>query len=222
MPSMSLATSHDVFDAAIHLPLGAALVVHDFTWRNYEQLLEAIGDRPGFRVSYNGGKLEIVSPSPKHDKYSRVTDLFVAAFCEVRQIDFQVFGSATWSSKSLNKGVEADACYYVRNAGRVIGAKGINLETHGPPDIAVEIDLTDSSLSKISIYADISVPEVWRYDGRAFTFYSLQDGKYSTIPSSFQLPGLTGGMLLKAIEECDAHGPIAAIKRFRRRLRGNK
>jgi Uma2 family endonuclease len=219
---MSLATSQDVFEAARRLPLGAVLVIHDFDWRDYEQLLEAIGDRTGLRVSYDSGRLEILSPSPEHDIYSRTPDLFVAAFCEVRGIDFQLFGSATWKSERLNKGVEADACYYVKNAGRVIGAKNISLETHGPPDIAVEIDIANSTLKKLSIYAAISVSEVWRYDGQTFQFYRLQGGKYSEIPSSLQLPGLTGSMLLKAMEECDARGPIAALKAFRRRLRTSK
>jgi Uma2 family endonuclease len=218
---MSLA-SQDVFEAAMHLPSGAVLVIHDFDWQGYEQLLEAIGDRPGLRVSYDRGRLEILSPSPKHDIYSRTPDLFVAAFCEVRGIDFQMFGSATWKSRRLHKGVEADACYYVKNASRVIGAKNISLETHGPPDIAVEIDIRNSSLRKLSLYASISVSEVWRYDGQVFHFFSLQDGEYSEIPSSLQLPGLTGEMLLKAIEDCAARGPLAALKAFRRRARAAK
>ena len=98
---MSLATSQDVFEAAQHLPLGAALIIHDFDWQDYEQLLEAIGDRPGFRISYDNGRLEVVSPSPKHDGYSRFPDLYVAAFCEVLGRDCELFGSATWESKQL-------------------------------------------------------------------------------------------------------------------------
>jgi Uma2 family endonuclease len=222
MPFMSLATSQDVFAAAEHIPMGSALVVHDFGWQDYEQLLEFIGDRPGFRISYDCGRLEIVSPSPKHDNYSRSPDLFVAAFCELRGHNLQIYGSATWKSEGLHKAVEADACYYVKNAERVVGAKDIRLGTHPPPDIAVEIDITNSSLNKLSIYAALSIPEVWRYDGRTFTFYSLKSDKYQEARESLQLPGLTGAMLLEALQDTEARGPIAALKAFRRRIRLTK
>ena len=219
MPFMSLASSQDVFDAATHLPPGALLVIHDFEWQQYEQLLEAIGDRPGFRVSYDNGRLEIVSPSQKHDRLSRAPDLFVAAFCEVHGIDFQMFGSATWKSKSLNKGVEPDACYYVRNVERVMGLSDIRLDIHPPPDIAVEIDITNSSVRKFAIYAALGVPELWRYNGNALTFYSLRSGEYTEVPASSQLPGLSGAMLLEAIADSQSRGSLTALKAFRRRLR---
>lgn len=121
MPIMSLTSSRDVFAAVENLPSGAGLVVYDFAWKDYEQLLQIIGDRRNLRVSYDCGKLEIVSPSPKHDLYSRAPDLFVAAFCDVRNLVFQLFGSATWKSEALNKGIEPDACYYVKNAHDIIG-----------------------------------------------------------------------------------------------------
>jgi Uma2 family endonuclease len=146
----------------------------------------------------------------------------VAAFCEVRGQEFQLYGSATWKSERLQKAVEADACYYVKNADRVVGAKDIRLGTHPPPDIAVEIDITNSSLKKLSIYAALSIPEVWRYDGRAFTFYNLKNDKYEEISESLQLPGLTGAILLEALQDCEERGPLAALKAFRRRIRQAK
>ena len=32
-----------------------------------------------------------------------------------------------------------------------------------PPDLVIEVDITRSSLDKLSIYAALRVPEVWRY-----------------------------------------------------------
>jgi len=222
MPSMSLTTSQDVLAAAEHLPSGATLVIHEFNWDDYEQLLEALSKRPGLRVSYDSGRLEILSTSALHENFSRTVDLITYTFAELRGLNLQNYGSATWKSKALGKGVEPDACYYVENVGRVLGEEDIRLETHPPPDIAVEIDITNSSLRKLSIYAALSVPEIWRYDGRAFTFYTLREGKYLEIAESAQLPDLTGSMLLEALEDCRTRGPIVALKAFRRLLRAAK
>jgi Uma2 family endonuclease len=222
MPSMSLTTTQDVLAAAEHLPSGATLVIHEFSWEDYEQLLEALGERPGLRVSYDSGRLEILSTSALHENYGRTVDLITYTFADSRGLNLQSYGSATWKSKALGKGVEPDACYYVKNVNRVLGQDDIRLETHPPPDIAVEIDITNSSLRKLSIYAALSVSEIWRYDGGAFTFYTLTKGKYVEIPESGQLSGLTGSMLLEALEDCRTRGPIIALKAFRRRLRTTK
>ena len=219
---MSLTTSQDVLIAAERLPSGATLVIHEFSWEDYERLLESLSERRSLRVSYDCGRLEILSTSALHERYGTTVDLVAFVFSEVRGLNLQSYGNTTWKSKAVDKGVEPDACYYVKNADRVIGEKDIRLETHPPPDIAVEIDITNSSLRKLSIYAALAVPEVWRYDDRTCTFFALIGSKYTVIGESRQLPGLTGPMLLEAIKDCGARGQMAALKAFRRRLRTRK
>jgi Uma2 family endonuclease len=93
-----------------------------------------------------------------------------------------------------------------------------SLDTAPPPDIAVEIDTTSNSLKKLSIYAALSVPEVWRYDGQNVQIYGLKNGKYVKIPSSHILPRLTGAMLSEFIEMMKTKGNTAARHAFRRRI----
>jgi Uma2 family endonuclease len=65
---MSLGHLHEeILEAAEHLPESSALVVAEVPWDDYEQLLEHLAERPRFRLSYDGGRLEIVSPSQKHE-----------------------------------------------------------------------------------------------------------------------------------------------------------
>jgi Uma2 family endonuclease len=222
MRLMNVPTTDDVLDAAEHLPFGATLVIHEFGWDDYERLLETIGDRPRWRISYDSGRLEILSPSPLHDKYGRLMDRFVVTFCEIRGLSCECYGGPTWKSKALGKGVEPDACYYIKNAHRVIGKRDIKLESDPPPDVCVEVDLTRSSLRQLSIYAALAVPEMWRFHGDAVTFYALAGEKYAEIPESLILPGLTGPMIVEAIEDCDTRGQMKALKTFRRRLRASK
>src|SRR5207247_6589766 len=54
--------SADYREAIDHLPAGAILVLQDVPWEAYEQLLEDLSDRPAVRVTYDQGKVEIVSP----------------------------------------------------------------------------------------------------------------------------------------------------------------
>lgn len=219
MRSMSLRTSHEeALDAAVHLPVGATLVIHDFDWAGYEHILEALGERPHLRVSYDHGRLEILSPSSRHEQYARLMDLIVFVYCDVFDLKVRCFGQTTWKKESLAKGLEPDACYYIKNVELIQGKSDINIDSDPPPDIAVEIDLTKSSLLKFPIYAALSIPEIWHYDGTALHIYALGDGEYSEIHQSCFLPHLTGPMVAKVLEDARTGETMDTLKAFRKRI----
>src|SRR5438445_836710 len=160
-------------EAVDHLPPGGMLVFQQVSWEDYEQLLKDLADRPGVRVSYDEGRLEIMSPLPEHEDYKDSLYSMVRVFSEVTGIELETRGSATWKREKLRKGSEPDTCFYVAQAERIIGRRKIDLESDPPPDVVVEIETTNESLMKFPIYAALGVPEIWRYDGRQTQFYAL-------------------------------------------------
>ena len=56
--SMSTRTEN-YLEAVEHLPEDALLVLHNVSWSEYEELLEDLLSRPGMRVAYNKGRLEV-------------------------------------------------------------------------------------------------------------------------------------------------------------------
>ena len=210
--------SIDYRDALDHLPEGASLVVQDVAWEDYERLLDDLVDRPGVRITYDQGRLEIMSPLPEHEEYKEFIARLVYVLCDDLDVNVEPRGSATWKKKSEGKGTEPDTCFYVANAERIIGKRKIDLSLDPPPDIAVEIDTTNESLSKFPIYSTLGVPEIWRYDsrrGRVF-IYELRDQSYIEVPSSRSFPILTGAVLADFIEQSKTQGHKAAIAAFRR------
>jgi len=205
----------DYLDAIERLPQGSTLIIQQSSWNDYERLLEDLHDRPHLRVSYDQGKLEIMSPLPEHEEYGRFIDDLVRAFAQTHKIKVQKYGAATWKLQRLDRGVEPDCCYYVANAHRVIGKRKFDLEIDPPPDIVVEIDITNESLSKFSIYAALSVPEIWRYDSKRIQFYELVKDKYREISESRFFPGLLPAMLASALEQSKQDGQDVALDSFR-------
>jgi Uma2 family endonuclease len=214
MTPMSLPATNEILDAAEHLPAGTTLVVPEVAWDDYERLLEGLAERPRLRVSYDSGVVEIVSPLPEHEEYARFFDDLVRAYANIYDMELEKRGQATWKRKALRKGAEADACYYVRSAERIIGKRIIDLESDPPPDIVVEIDTTRKPHPKSPIYAALSVPEIWRYDGQNVYLYELTDGRYVPISESRSFPRLTGAMLAEAIELSKTHGQKTALNAF--------
>ena len=209
----------DYLDAIEHLPEGATLVIHQFTWDEYERLLEDLSERPNLRASYDRGKLEIMSPLPEHEKYARFIDDLVRALSDKLNLKLEKVGSATWKKRQLDRGTEPNACYYVANADRIIGKRKIDLESDPPPDVVVEIDITNESLSKFPIYAALSVPEIWRYDGKTAQFYELSEDGYRQIAESRFFTRLKPELLAEALEKSKVEGQTAALEAFRQRLR---
>jgi Uma2 family endonuclease len=219
MPTMTPTTHLDVLDAAEHMPLGSVLVVNDFSWDEYELLNQDLDGRRNPRLSYDCGRLEVVSTSSGHDKYAWFVDKLIWAFCEAHDLPLGGYGHATWKLKRAAKGSEGDGSYYITNEQAVFRKKNINLEVDPPPDIIVEVDLTTDSLRKLSVYSGLGVPEVWRYDGEAFHFHGLTGSVYTEIAESRCLPGFTVSLLMEAMQGYPAIDSMEALRAFRRQIK---
>ncbi len=83
----------------------------------------------------------------------------------------------------------------LQNEPRVRGKDRIDLRLDPPPDVVVEIDITNSSLPRQQIYASLGVTEVWRYDGETLTILLLHGKEYVASPESRALPNVTATAL---------------------------
>jgi Uma2 family endonuclease len=177
------------------MPVDSVLTQHAVSWEEYEELIEAVGDASGLRISYDSGRLQIMTLSQRHERYSTLIGRIVGQLSLLLRIKVLFYGSVTIKKQRKQKGVEPDACFYVQNA-TLVGTKDeIDFNVDPPPDVVVEVDLHHESLSKFPIYADLGVPEIWRYDGKALTMHHLRDGEYVASEASLSLPVLTSGVL---------------------------
>ena len=210
--------STDYREAVDHLPEGAILVLQDVPWDDYEQLLDDLVDRPGVRATYDQGRLEIMSPRQEHEASKEFIIALVRALSEELDAGLESYGSTTWKRKKDVKGTEADACFYIANAQRVIGKREIDLSVDPPPDLVVEIDVTNESLSKFPIYSTFGVPEIWRYDSKRHrsVMYELRGKSYAEITASRFFPILTVDVLADFVEQSKTQGQKTALAAFRR------
>lgn len=216
-----MSTTREYIDAIDHLPEGATLVLQQFSWEDYERLTEELTvSHARLRTTYDHGRVEIMSPLNEHEGYARFIDDLVRAFADHFHLKLEKFGGTTWRSRKLQQGIEADCCYYVMNADRIIGVKRIDLDADPPPDIVVEIDITTESFSKFHIYAGLKIGEIWLYDGKKerLHFYTLAGKAYREIDESSVLPRLRPEMIEKALDQSTIEGQTAALDSFRRQL----
>jgi hypothetical protein len=65
----------------------------------------------------------------------------------------------------------------------------------------VEIEATHLSIDKFSIYAQVGVPEVWRYEGNRFEILLLGERDYERSNTSLALPSVTEEALRILVED---------------------
>ena len=156
-----------------------------------------------------------MSPLPEHEEYKETIYSLTRVMAEELRITVESRGSATYKQKRLAKGAEPDTSFYVQNAARIIGQRTIDLAVDPPPDVVVEIDTTNESLSKFNIYAAFGVTEIWRYDGEQAYIYQLTGQAYAEANASLAFPSLTAAALTDFIAQSKTQGQTAALMAFR-------
>jgi Uma2 family endonuclease len=177
------------------------IVLHNIGWNTYERLLADHQNNSAPRFTYDRGELEIMSPSPEHEKFNRRIAQLVLAVTEELSIEAEDLGSTTFRREDLGRGFEPDSCFYIQNEERIRGKDRIDLSTDPPPDLVIEIDITSPSFSKLPIYAQMGVPEVWRYDGERMTILVLEGSDYVEATESIVLPPVTSTDLTRFVEQ---------------------
>jgi Uma2 family endonuclease len=193
---MTTQAAVDQFEMIDHIPPGGRLILSGVDWEDYEALLYRLGDDSHLRVSYSGGRLEVMSPNTPHEKYKNLISALVRAIGYELEIDVISFGSFTMKIDRLRKGAEADDCFYIQHASWMIDRDHLELGVDPPPDLVVEIDLTLDSRKKFGIYASFGVPEIWRYDGQRLSVLQLIDGSYVVSEFSLCFPFLRADKLI--------------------------
>jgi Uma2 family endonuclease len=190
------------------------LVLSDVPWSYYERTLEAIGDRP-MRVTYYRGVIEIMAPLHEHESGKK----HIARLIEVLTLELNIpiacYGSATYRREDTQSGLEPDECYYVQNVERARGIKRFDPAIHPGPDLAVEVDITSRSIAREPIYADLQVPELWRYDGFRLTVLLLDaSGKYEPSSSSRAFPFLPMERIEAFVHRLEQEEQTAVMREF--------
>ena len=202
----------------IIVPPGQTVMLDNVSWQEFETVLEELGENRNSRIAYDRGKLEIMTPLPEHEVNKVYLSNFVEILLEELDIEFCPLGSTTFKNKLMLKVIEPDSCFYIQNEALVRGKNRLDLTVDPPPDLALEVDITNRSHPEI--YQSLGVPELWRYERGKLQILLLVDGKYSESESSANFPSFS---LLEVIPQyltqCRTEGRNKGIKAFRRWVR---
>jgi Uma2 family endonuclease len=174
----------------------------NLTWREFKAV-EQLLDRPGYRLSFLDGILEIRQmPGESHETLKGRIGALLELYLFAAGFDFTPTGSTTVESEGGSVKREADKSYKL--------APG---RSH--PDLAIEVVFTSGGIDKLEAYKRLKISEVWFWEDGVLEIYHLRgEGNqlhYEKIAQSEKVPGINLELLLNCIKMANH---VDAIKKF--------
>lgn len=204
---------------AVTSPSEQRVVLSDISWETYERLLKDLEDCSAPRLTFDHGMLEIMSPFSDHEEANRNLSLLVEVFAEEFDIEIRNLGSTTFKREEFQRGFEPDSCFYIQNEPQIRDIRRIDLQTDPPPDLVIEIDLTNDSIDKFPLFAQLGVPEVWRVRGGKLEIFTRLGDSYQRQESSAAFPPLSAADLAKLLESSLSMKRTHWLRHIRARFR---
>lgn len=189
-------------------------------WAGYQKILEVFEDRP-IRVTYDRGRLEIMSPSRKHEHLKKLLGHMIESVMVERDVDFTCGGSTTFRRQDLDRGLEPDDCYWISSYPAVADMEQWDPAVHPPPDLVIEAEVSRSALDRMGIYAALGVPEVWRVraDGTVEVHRLDEAGRYQAQARSGIFPWLSLEEISRHLRQAGQMSDAKLLRSFREWVR---
>ncbi|MCG8587331.1 MAG: Uma2 family endonuclease [Pirellulales bacterium] len=188
--------------------------LYGVTWHDYQELLEALGDH-NLKHTYDRGTLYMMSPRKDHDRVKTLIGRMIELMTFELDIDIQGIGSTTITSENVDRGFEPDEAYYIANELVVRDKELFEPDVDPPPDLVIEIDVTNSAEKRMPSFAAMGVPEVWRHTGDKLLFFVLNsDGKYDESRESHAFPFLAPDDIMTPLGKREGKSDNQVVREF--------
>lgn len=191
------------------------VLLENITWHTFKTMLVEMGSNRTNRITYDQGKIEIMTPQKPHESSNRLIEVFVGVLCEELGLEVNRVGSLTLTRDDLEYGAEPDSSYYIQNELLVREKENIDLAFDPPPDLVLEVEYSRPKIDKFKLYAAMGIPEFWRFNGTTLKIYILTNGQYSETQISPTFARVPIKEITRFIEESKKIGQISATRAFR-------
>lgn len=185
------------------------ILIEGMTWREFKAV-EQLLDRPGVRLSFLDGVLEIRQmPGEQHETVKERIGTLLDLYLLQLGIDYTPTGSMTLESEAGLVKREADKSYKLAS----------NLVR---PNLVIEVVVTSGGIDKLEAYKRLKIPEVWFWEDGVLELYHLREGSdrpdYERITTSELLPQLKIALLSRCINMTNH---VEAVREFQRGIQSS-
>ena len=181
------------------------ILIDGLSWQDFKSIEQLI-DRPGVRLSFLDGVLEIRKmPGRQHETVKKRIAALLEIYLEFNEFDFTPTGSMTLESEAGSVKREADESYELSS-------------DSDQPDLAIEVAVTSGGIDKLEAYKRLAIPEVWIWQNGTLSLFTLGADGYKPSPQSTLLPDLDIDLFKRCLN-MPKHAQ--ALREFRQNIAGS-
>jgi Uma2 family endonuclease len=185
------------------------------SWDSYQAISDALVEQPGVRVIYCEGSLLLMGKSRRHEWLSDCLGHLVMGIAIRLGIACEPAGEATYRRRQEDAGLEGDRTFHLgANAERMRGGLNYDFSSDPPPDLAIEVEVSNPADLAMRAWGKMRVPEIWRFDNEQFacSFWKRRDdGAYEPISRSICLPILEPADVVALLQHAQTLGTVACL-----------
>jgi len=74
MSTQTISRAAEIIEIIDRMPPDGVIIQHGVDWNDYEEVLDAVGEAQGLRISYDEGTLQVMTLSSRHERYTWLSD----------------------------------------------------------------------------------------------------------------------------------------------------
>ena len=165
----------------------------------------------------------MTTPLEAHERCGRLIESFLLVIADETGRPLETLGSLLLLDPDQGRAIQPDRCYSARPITPRGNRAELDLTQQPAPKLALDISLSNSTLNRFAIYAELGIPEIWEYRTSAddqvlkgqLTFHGWRDDRYLPLTTSDWFPVLNPKRVLDFLEQSDTIGLVQALQVLR-------
>ncbi len=195
------------------------ILLKKINWPKFTEILNELGSDRTVHLTYDRGRLEMMTPQDIHDRTQRLLDSLLIVIADESDETLHSLGSVLLTQPNEGLAIQPFAAYYLDYPPKPITTRELDLSQIAPPDLVVDVMLGDSSINRSSIFEAFQIPEIWCYraqmtDGAVqgtLEIFQYTSNGYVATSNSLAFPQLSIARIHEFIAESDTLGLSKAL-----------
>ncbi len=196
------------------------ILLKKVNWLKFTEILNELGRDRTVHLTYDRGRLEMMTPQEIHDRTQRLLDSLLIVIADESDETLHGLGSILLTHPEEGLAIQSFAAYYLDYPPRPITTRELDISQIAPPDLVIDVMLGESSINRSAIFEAFQIPEVWCYRAQQMTEGAVQgsleifqytSNGYMATRESLAFPQLSIDRIQEFIAESDTLGLSKAL-----------
>ncbi len=199
------------------------ILLKKVTWLKFTEILNELGNDRTVNLTYDRGRLELMTPQDIHDRARRLLDSLLIVMADEADETLYGLGSILLVNPENGQAIQPFAAYYFDYPPVPITGLELDVTNIAPPDLIIDVVLGEGTIPRLPMVESMGVSEVWRYRSQVtegavqgeLEIWHLTSAGYRLTEMSLAFPELSVMRIQAFITESDTLGLSKALTLLR-------